>query len=419
VCEMADHPNRLLVTATPEGGETYAEVAHEAIFRRWNKVREWIAAEREFLAWRSGLETARRAWQATHDKSKQDALLMGAALTQAQSWFAQRAEDLPKVDREFIALSIERERKRQARARRAQALIYVLLVGIIGSLVGIIEKEEIKEQINWFTVLRPYRVANFDPYVLKPEAERAFKALASFRECGKDCPEMIVIPAGSFMMGSPTTEQGGNSNEAPQHKVVIAERFAVSKFDVTFADWDACVSVGGCPKAGDSNFGRDTRPVINIGWDDAQTYVAWLSKMTGKDYRLLTEAEWEYAARAGTTTAYYWGGEIGKGNAKGCGSEWDSRQTSPVGSFKPNAFGLYDMAGNMWQWAQDCYHGDYKEAPTDGSAWTSGDCSNRVVRGGSWSSDPQVLRTANRRGAAAGGRDDDLGFRVGRTLVTP
>jgi formylglycine-generating enzyme required for sulfatase activity len=141
--------------------------------------------------------------------------------------------------------------------------------------------------------------------------------------------------------------------------------------------------------------------------------------MTGKDYRLLTEAEWEYAARAGTTTAYYWGGEIGKGNAKGCGSEWDSRQTSPVGSFKPNAFGLYDMAGNMWQWVQDCYHGDYKEAPTDGSAWTSGDCSNRVVRGGSWSSDPQVLRTANRRGAAAGGRDDDLGFRVGRTLVTP
>jgi formylglycine-generating enzyme required for sulfatase activity len=216
-------------------------------------------------------------------------------------------------------------------------------------------------------VMRPYRVANFGPHVFKPEAEGALKALASFRECGKDCPEMIVIPAGSFTMGSPTTEPGRysgftigstepaghHSNEGPQHKVVIAKRFAVSKFDVTFADWDACVSVGGCPKAGDSNFGRDTRPVINVSWDDAQFYVAWLSKMTGKDYRLMTEAEWEYAARAGSTTAYYWGGEIGKGNANcsGCGSEWDNRQTSPVGSFKPNAFGLYDMAGNVWQGA--------------------------------------------------------------------
>jgi len=188
---------------------------------------------------------------------------------------------------------------------------------------------------------------------------------------------------------------------------------------VTFADWDACVSVGGCPKAGDSSWGRDTRPVINVGWDDAQTYVAWLSKMTGQPYRLLTEAEWEYAARAGTTTAYYWGGEIGKENANcnDCGSEWDNRQkTSPVGSFKPNAFGLYDMAGNVWQWVQDCYHGDYIEAPTDGSAWTSGDCSSRVVRGGSWYTHPHGLRSASRSWNATANRIGYLGFRVGRTL---
>jgi hypothetical protein len=142
-----------------------------------DKLSDWIAAEREFLAWKTGLETARRAWQATPDASKYDALLMGAALTQAQSWLAQRAEDLPKLDREFIALSIGREHKAQARARRIRALIYVLLVGIIMSLVGIIEKEPIKEQIDWFTVMRPYRVTNFDPYVLKPEAERALKPL--------------------------------------------------------------------------------------------------------------------------------------------------------------------------------------------------------------------------------------------------
>ena len=322
VSDLADYPNRLLITATSEAGETYAEVAHEAIFRRWDKLREWIAAEREFLAWRSGLEAARRVWQAAADASKHDALLMGAALAQAQSQNAKRAEELPAVDREFIALSIAREKKVQARARRVRALIYVLLVGVIGSLVGIIEKEAIREQFNWFTVTRPYRVANFDPYVLTSEAERALKPLTSFRECAKDCPEMIVIPAGGFTMGSPVTEQGRYNNEGPQHKVTIAKPFAVSKFDVTFADWDACASLGACPKAADMNacvvvgacakaadysgFGRDTKPVINVGWDDARTYVGWLSKMTGQPYRLLTEAEWEYAARAGTTTAYAW-----------------------------------------------------------------------------------------------------------------
>jgi hypothetical protein len=251
-----------------------SEVAHEAIFRRWDKLREWIAAEREFLAWRSGLESARRAWQATPDASKHDALLMGAALTQAQSQYAKRAEDLPKVDQEFIALSIERERKTQTRARRVQALIYVLLVGIIGSLGGIFEIEAIKEQLNWFTVMRPYRVANFDRYVLKPDAEHALKPLANFRECAKDCPEMIFIPAGEFTMGSPAAEQGRFNKEGPQHRVTIAKPFAVSKYDVTFADWDACVSVGACPKVRDAGFGRDTRPVIYVYWDDAQTYVA-------------------------------------------------------------------------------------------------------------------------------------------------
>src|SRR5262249_24888723 len=203
VCELADQPNRLLVTATSEAGETYAEVAHEAVFRRWQKLRDWIATEREFLAWRTGLEAARRAWQATPGSSKTDALLMGAALTQAQSWLAKRREDLPAVDRAFIDQGTQRERKVRARARRVQAIVYVLLVGIILGLIGVINEAYLKEQVNWYWTMRPYRVANFDPHVLKLDAERALKALASFRECGKDCPEMIVIPAGSFTMGSP------------------------------------------------------------------------------------------------------------------------------------------------------------------------------------------------------------------------
>jgi formylglycine-generating enzyme required for sulfatase activity len=181
----------------------------------------------------------------------------------------------------------------------------------------------------------------------------------------------------------PPTEKDRYDNEGPQHKVTIARPFAVSKFDVTFADWDACVSVGGCRHVSESDMGRGTKPVINVTWDDAQTYVAWLSKMTGQPYRLLTESEWEYAARAGTTT-------------DACGSQWDKRQTSPVGSFKPNAFGLYDMEGNVYQWLQDCIHEDYKGAPTDGSAWTSRDCSLRAIRGGSWK---PILRLSAQPGA--------------------
>jgi formylglycine-generating enzyme required for sulfatase activity len=424
VSELADHPNRLLVTVTSEAGETYAEVAHEAAFRRWGKLRDWIAAEREFLAWRTGLEADRRTWQAMPDSSKNDALLMGAALTQAQSWLAKRRKDLSDVDRDFIDQGTQRERKVRARARRVQALVYVLLVGIILGLIGVINEAYVKEQVNWYWIMRPYRVANIDPYVLKPEAERALKPGDRFRECAKDCPEMVVVPAGEFMMGSLPSEKGRRGSEGPQHKVTIARPMAVSKFEVTFADWDACVSGGGCPQEGrasDFGWGRGTRPVIFVSWDDAQHYVAWLSRMTGKVYRLLTEAEWEYAARAGTTTAYSWGDEIGKGNANcsACGSRWDNRQPAPVGSFAPNAFGLHDMHGNVSEWVEDCYHDNYSRAPTDGSPWTTGDC-RRVVRGGSWSFPRlpgELPRAAFRYWLPTIAAYNDLGFRVGRTLT--
>ena len=307
VGELADYPNRLLVTATTETGETYAEVAHEAIFRRWDKLREWIAAEREFLAWRSGLEAARRAWQATADASKHDALLMGAALTQAQSWLAKRAADLPMPDREFIALSIAREKKAQARARRLRALVYVLLIFVIAGLVAWINQLYIGEQVKYVWTERPFAAANIWPYVLKPAAEQALKAdpNKSFRECAlkqqdKDyCPDMVVIPAGSFMMGRPATKKG-YANEVPPHTVTIAKPFAVSKFQVTFDEWDTCARYGDCRQdVSDFGFGRGQRPMIEVTWDDAQQYVAWLSKMTGEPYRLLTEAEYEYASACG------------------------------------------------------------------------------------------------------------------------
>jgi formylglycine-generating enzyme required for sulfatase activity len=200
---------------------------------------------------------------------------------------------------------------------------------------------------------------------------------------------MVVVPAGSFTMGSSQAEPGHRLNEAPQHNVTIEKSFAVSKFVVTFVEWDACAAHGDCvPHVDDHGWGRDRQPVINVSWDNAQRYVTWLSKITGKTYRLLTEAEYEYAARADTRTAYPWGDDIGNDhtNCADCGSRWDLAQAAPVGSFAPNKFGLYEMVGNVWEWVEDCLHEDYRGAPADGSAWMTGDCGGHRLRGGSWAS---------------------------------
>ena len=228
---------------------------------------------------------------------------------------------------------------------------------------------------------------------------------------------MVVVPAGSFMMGS----NDGENDEKPVHRVTITNPFAVGKFEVTFDEWAACVKGGGCQSTqnpSDQGWGKGHRPVINVSWNDAKEYVAWLSNATGKTYRLLTEAEWEYAARAGTTTAYSWGNDVGKGNANcdGCGSQWDNKQTAPVGSFKANTWGLYDMHGNVWEWVQDCYKAGYAGAPTDGSSISVQNCGTRVRRGGSWYDYPGSLRAADRGRSGPGNRNVSLGFRVGRAL---
>src|SRR6516165_700919 len=256
---------------------------------------------------------------------------------------------------------------------------------------------------------------------LSPMQEKALKPKDAFKECAK-CPEMMVVPAGSFMMGSPTSEPGHSVDENPQHTVTIARPFAVGRFEVTFDEWDACVADGGCNgyKPSDEGWGRGRRPVINVSWDDATAYVAWLSKKTGKPYRLPSGAEYEYATRGGTQTVYPWGDAIGTNNANchACGSQWDARQTAPVGSFAANGFGLYDMVGNVREWTEDCYHERYIGAPTDGSPWIEGaDCSRRVVRSGSWLLAPAFLRSAYRYWFTTDYRLNYLGFRVARTLA--
>jgi formylglycine-generating enzyme required for sulfatase activity len=234
--------------------------------------------------------------------------------------------------------------------------------------------------------------------------------LRTFRDCS-DCPEMVELPAGKFMMGS-----ADYSSENPIHEVRIPRPLAVGKYEVTFAEWDACVAGGGCTKSPDDRgWGRRRHPVINVSWNDAKEYVTWLSSKTKKAYRLLTEAEWEYAARAGTTTKYAFGDTITHEQAQF--DQESQGKTVEVGRFPANAWGLHDMHGNVWEWCEDNWHGDYSgNPPADGSVWGGGDVSLRVLRGGSWISIPQLLRSADRDADPPDSPGDGVGFRVARTL---
>jgi formylglycine-generating enzyme required for sulfatase activity len=250
-------------------------------------------------------------------------------------------------------------------------------------------------------------------------------------------PEMVIVPAGEFEMGS----DDGQSDERPVHRVTV-KRFAIGKYEATNAEFVAFLNDRGdqlikselwfYDKSTDSDShiikqgnhyvvesGFENHPAIEVSWDGAQAYVKWLREKTGKKYRLPSEAEWEYAARAGSTTKFPWGDEIGrnKANCRGCGSQWDGKDTAPVGSFAANAFGLFDTVGNVWEWVEDCWHENYEGAPNDGSAWTrGGECNRRVLRGGSWFSFPSGARSAHRGGYYPGNRSGVGGFRIAQDL---
>ncbi len=254
---------------------------------------------------------------------------------------------------------------------------------------------------------------------LTPERERGLKRGDTFRECA-DCPEMVVVPPGSFKMGSPDSEKDRSSNEGPQHAVTILQPFAVGKFHVTvdqfstfvretgYAASTTCLKIPTLKSDGswrDPGFMQEgSHPVVCVSWADANAYANWLVKKTGRPYRLLSEAEFEYAARAGTTTPYWWGSTVTPAQAKYAGS---GTGTVPVNSFQPNPWGLYNVHGNADQWTADCYHDSYTGAPTDGAPWTAGNCGVHVVRGGFWYSYPQGLGAAYRfRGTGPAMRSD-------------
>ena len=413
---------RLLATdRRQDTNEQTIEPAHEALLRQWKLLRGWLLEDSGLLGILDGVQRASREWVTRSNST--------AWLTHARNRL-EAAEELGKrpdlanqlttIDRDYLAACRKAETAAANRKRIARTSIYLLLVGVITGLLGWINQDAIKQQANWWFTMRPYMNAEVRPHVLSGDAERALKPRETFKECAKDCPLMVAIPPGEFDMGTPTGDPNYQRGEGPQHRVTIGKRFAVSKTEVTFADWDACVAVGACPHVSDGGWQRGKNPVINVTWLDAKHYADWFSRMTGKPYRLLTEAEWEYAARAESKTIYSWGNELGTGNANcnGCGTQWDGKQPSPAGSFPPNGFGLHDMLGNVWEWVEDCYHPDYNGAPTDGRAWTTGDCNNRVARGGSWVGLTLAARprSAYRDWRPLDGRSYGLGFRLARDL---
>lgn len=228
------------------------------------------------------------------------------------------------------------------------------------------------------------------------------------------CPVLVSLPGGAYTMGS----DSGDLSERPAHNVSIGKRFAIGKYEVTVEQWNACAEAGACPRIATLANAIKNSPARDVSWEDAQTYVKWLSKTTGKPYRLPTEVEWEYAARGGTSTRFWWGAQLqnGKAACKDCGPPWQKEAPSPVGSYASNPFGLYDVNGNVWEWVSDCWHSSYKGAPADARAWDEANCRVRVIRGGSWLDGADYMPSSTRFRYDASVRYTQNGFRIARDI---
>jgi formylglycine-generating enzyme required for sulfatase activity len=407
---------RLLSTdVTTDTKERTIEPAHEALLRQWGLLQGWLKEDAPLLAVLDGIKRAARDWE-TNGMATPYLAHVRERLRAAERLLTRPdfAAALGPMDRAYVADCQRAERALQARARRVPVLAtFVIGLGLLGWLT----QSFLQRTFNWYWHVLPYMHKEIRPFVLSREKELALKPQDVFKECAKNCPEMIVIPAGEFIMGSPANEKGRFHGEDPQHRVVFRMPFAVSKFEVTFDQWDACFTMGGCTQVSDGGFGRGTRPVINVTWNEAREYANWFSQMTGQTYRLLSEAEWEYAARADTTGPYSFGDDEAALDEHAWYSANSGGKTHPVGKKKPNAFGLHDMHGNVWEWVNDYQHETYDGAPDDGTPWMrDGDVSRHVLRGGSWGDDPRNHRAANRYRITADSRVDNIGFRLARAL---
>ncbi|MGN6648946.1 formylglycine-generating enzyme family protein [Trinickia sp.] len=250
-------------------------------------------------------------------------------------------------------------------------------------------------------------VTSAAPTSTPPPADHEIKDCAA-------CPVMIAIAPGKFEMGN----NHSDPSERPAHAEAIGQPFALARYPVTVAQWNACVAASACAPLTTDESHAPNAPVHDVSWDDAQRYLTWLTKIAGKPYRLPTEAEWEYAARAGTTTRYWWGDDFrtGKVNCKDCGQPWHQEGPANVGTFAANPFGLYDMGGAVWEWVSDCWHSSYKNAPVDGRSWNEPNCQSHVIRGGSWLDGANYMLSSTRFKYDANVRYTANGFRVARDM---
>jgi formylglycine-generating enzyme required for sulfatase activity len=374
-------PEARLLIGDSDAGRAQLRLAHEALLTHWPRAKDQIRADARDLELRGRLEEEAETWREASRKEKRSRVVVGLVLAQARALLAHWGAELPAEIREFIAAS-----RRAARWRRLR-----LAAMVAGGVVAL-------------PIIIPLLWAGLVwQGVRSVEAEMAF----------------VAIPAGCFEMGSPDTEEHRSPNEGPVHQV-CPKAFELGKFEVTQGEWRRVMLFLSNPDP--SHFKGERLPVEQVSWDDATMFIRLMSFFSRHDYRLPSEAEWEYAGRAGTKAASYWGDRAedscAEENIDGCDKSAGS--TTPVGSFKPNPWGLYDMLGNVMNWVDDCFVGDYQGAPKDGSAVTARNCNTRVVRGGSWGSYPGFARAANRNFSTLvpTSRINFIGFRLART-VTP
>ena len=393
--------------------------------------KELAVAARTDIGWtreHTRLGELAERWEAAGRPAAGGRLVRGDELAASESWLASRPSTAPIVTeatRAFIAASrlLETFELAQAKRTRRRSILSLsaaaaLALGLTGLAIAA-NLPKLRESLHWYNSVRAY--------VLSPETEARLKPGDTFFECARGdeafplaCPTMVVLPRGTFLMGSPDSE--GDKSEHPQRSVSIGYALAVGKFEITFDQWQVCVDSGGCSDVSDNGFGRADRPVINADRVAAQRYADWLGQLTGKPYRLLSEAEWEYAARAGTATRYSWGDDPASAGRYAWYKDNSGKATQPVGRKTANAFGLNDMHGNVWEWVADNNHKaptDDGGPPADGSVWRGGETSMGLLRGGSWDDKPDdLLRSARRlKYRPDFDRNIGIGFRVARRLM--
>ncbi|HEX4196817.1 MAG TPA: SUMF1/EgtB/PvdO family nonheme iron enzyme [Caulobacteraceae bacterium] len=394
------------------------EVAHEALFREWPRFANWLAKERACLETLRSLEAAALNWR-RKARSRADLVHRGKRLAEAKALrrlASYRALVSANPDSTAYLEACEKIQVRNRLVTGAGAASIALVAASVISIPTILNQIAHAQVLRLHneSVARAQHFVPTSPILTNGAGAVRLRPGAVFRDC-RDCPEMVVLPAGRFSMGSPDNQAMHTPDESPAHPVTV-ESLAMGRFDITFDDWAACVRAQRCQNVTapvDYKGGGGRWPLIAVSFPQANQYAAWLSELTGQTYRLPSEAEWEYAARAGATSPFYTGSTISHEQAN-FGDVYPG--PDPVGSYPPNAFGLYDMAGNVSQWVSDCFNPSYVGAPSDGSAWTTGACSRRIIRGGNYYMEMSVLRTANRSDAIADWPAPHLGFRVVREL---